>query len=231
MAHNPWSFAPYSQTFASGDILYEQITAVETIRCVCGIGDVEDETADARARILCRIKASAAMPETAEGGAYILAAAAMTADAPEHAEASVRIAGRAMLGADAGESADAAGQIAASICIGVLVFQSTDAVAQIGMVLSIGADVREHAAATEIVSCLSRMDATSQEIITAAVTIPPGKTLVIDAHDYTATLDGENVLHLVDAFPMLDDRVKDVYLDAGIGGILTGILQYRERWY
>ena len=118
MAHKPWSFAPYSQTFASGDILYEQITAVETIRCVCGIGDVEDETADARARILCRMKASAAMPETAEGGAYILAAAAMTADAPEHAEASVRIAGRAMLGADAGESADAAGQIAASICIG-----------------------------------------------------------------------------------------------------------------
>lgn len=70
-----------------------------------------------------------------------------------------------------------------------------------------------------------------QEVITIRCTIPPGGTLVIDTERYTATLNGENVLHLQEGdWPRLSRELVSLSLSSGTGGALDGRVTYQEAY-
>lgn len=67
--------------------------------------------------------------------------------------------------------------------------------------------------------------------ITLALTLPPGKSVVIDASDYTVTLDGENAVHAHSgAWPVLSRNTYDIVVEGANAPQLARRIQYTERW-
>lgn len=71
------------------------------------------------------------------------------------------------------------------------------------------------------------------EVVTLVIngSIPAGKTLVIDSENYTARLDGENILHLVNGdWPFLSEDVLELSVTTANGAVLNGEIEYCERY-
>lgn len=69
------------------------------------------------------------------------------------------------------------------------------------------------------------------EISTMQITLPPGGELRIDSETYTATLNGENVLHLQEGdWIWLSRELLRLNVESSTGGPLEGEIIYTERW-
>ena len=69
------------------------------------------------------------------------------------------------------------------------------------------------------------------ETVTMKITIPPGGELRIDSETYTATLNGENVLHLQDGdWIRISRDLQRLNVESATGGPLEGQILYTARW-
>ena len=69
------------------------------------------------------------------------------------------------------------------------------------------------------------------ETLVIQVAIPPGGELRIDSDFFTATLNGQNILHLHQGdWINIDRNLVDIKINTGDGGALSGRLVYKERY-
>lgn len=69
------------------------------------------------------------------------------------------------------------------------------------------------------------------EYMTVEIEIPAGSELVIDAENFTVTLDGENVLFAVSGeFPVIDRKTAEIRFTFPTNGDFSAYLSYRERF-
>ena len=70
-----------------------------------------------------------------------------------------------------------------------------------------------------------------EHTLSVEVVIPPGGELRIDSDKFTATLNGENVLHLQSGYwPTLSRKLVQMTTSSGSGGEMTGEVVFAERW-
>lgn len=69
------------------------------------------------------------------------------------------------------------------------------------------------------------------ESLVIQVSIPPGGEIRIDSDFFTATLNGQNILHLHQGdWINIDRNLVDIKINTGTGGNLSGRLVYKERY-
>lgn len=84
----------------------------------------------------------------------------------------------------------------------------------------------------EIVDCIAEAESTEEFTLVVNVSIPPGKTLIVDSEYYTAYLDGINVLDKVTG-DWLDELTREsvsITINCGNSNSIATALLYKELY-
>jgi len=106
-----------------------------------------------------------------------------------------------------------------------------DGKAYIGAYAAMGRLMRASFTGTGIIGSFITAKSVYYTSMLINVTIPPGGELRLDSELFNATLNGANVLHLVNGeWVFLSPRIRELRVNTGTTGALKGEVIFRERY-
>lgn len=230
MYSSPFSLFPFSTRLEVVEDVYDAMSFVETITAIVGITDIENDAEFFREDIAVSIRAAAALLESVsldEAVDCLVNAVATMTDVETFTE---EIAAIAVLEADSYDMVSLNEIIHTKLAIGANTAERATFIEAVHAVAAIGSRIRETVRFDEFINVLITVKTATQDVIDINITIPPGGELIINSDNYTATIDGVNVLHLyTGAWLYIDSEVVGVSVSAG-GGVPTATVTYSERW-
>ena len=219
MYSSPFSLFPFSTRLEAVEDVYDAMSFVETITAIVGITDIENDAEFFRAEVSAVVNLASALLETSAFDESISCAADAIATIVDEETLSEAIAAIAVLEADSYDMVSLNEIIHTKLAIGANTAERATFREAVHAVAAIGSHIRETVRFDEFINVLITVKTTTQDVIDINITIPPGGELIINSDNYTATIDGVNVLHLyTGAWLYIDSEVVGVSVSAG-GGV------------